>query len=269
MPSQRRDLGAVSGAVAFARTLGGTLGIAAASALVLGLLAGALGHGGIVGDIEDLARQSLPPELQSRRGPGLRRHVRRLRRGAGHRRRHLRSGGGSRARRASAGRRRSMPRFPPRPRPCRQPSPLWRKLRAARRGLYVPLGDLLPHPQRLGQISGRPLSHHRGLLRPLSRPLPDLPGDLPAAPWPAPLRHQPARRACAQGLPPLHRLHLLFPRHPDHRPHHRGRGLLRRAALRHRAFRARCWARRSACGAGPPWSSASWARWSSSAPARR
>ena len=51
-----------SGAVAFARTLGGTLGIAAASALVLGLLAGALGHGGIVGDIEDLARQSLPPK---------------------------------------------------------------------------------------------------------------------------------------------------------------------------------------------------------------
>lgn len=62
---QRRDLGAVSGAVAFARTLGGTLGIAAASALVLGLLAGALGHGGIVGDIEDLARQSLPPESRA------------------------------------------------------------------------------------------------------------------------------------------------------------------------------------------------------------
>jgi EmrB/QacA subfamily drug resistance transporter len=62
---QRRDLGAVSGAVAFARTLGGALGVAAASALVLGLLAGALGHGGVVGDIEDLARQSLSPAART------------------------------------------------------------------------------------------------------------------------------------------------------------------------------------------------------------
>ena len=62
---QRRDLGAVSGAVAFARTLGGALGVAAASALVLGLLAGALGQGGVVGDIEDLARQSLSPEARA------------------------------------------------------------------------------------------------------------------------------------------------------------------------------------------------------------
>ena len=62
---QRRDLGAVSGAVAFARTLGGALGVAAASALVLGLLAGALGRGGEVGDIEDLVRQSLSPEARA------------------------------------------------------------------------------------------------------------------------------------------------------------------------------------------------------------
>ena len=62
---QRRDLGAVSGAVAFARTLGGALGVAAASALVLGLLAHALGQGGVVGDIEDLVRQSLSPEARA------------------------------------------------------------------------------------------------------------------------------------------------------------------------------------------------------------
>ncbi len=62
---ERRDLGAVSGAVAFSRTLGGAIGVAAASALVLGLLAGALGEGGIARDIEDLARQSLTPEAKA------------------------------------------------------------------------------------------------------------------------------------------------------------------------------------------------------------
>jgi EmrB/QacA subfamily drug resistance transporter len=61
---QRRDLGAVSGAVAFARTLGGTLGVAAASALVLGLLSGKLSQIGLTGDIEDLARHILPPEAK-------------------------------------------------------------------------------------------------------------------------------------------------------------------------------------------------------------
>jgi Major Facilitator Superfamily. len=84
---QRRDLGAVSGAVAFARTLGGTLGIAAASALVLGLLAGALGHGGIVGRYRGSGAPVPAARVEGRRGPGLRRHVRGLRRGAGHRRR--------------------------------------------------------------------------------------------------------------------------------------------------------------------------------------
>src|SRR5581483_1165070 len=48
---QRRDLGAVSGAVTFTRSLGGAVGVAAASALVLGLLAAALGQGGPMGDI--------------------------------------------------------------------------------------------------------------------------------------------------------------------------------------------------------------------------
>ncbi len=61
---QRRDLGAVSGAVAFARQLGGAIGVAAGSALVLGLLALWLGQGGPSGDIEDLVRQSLPPEAR-------------------------------------------------------------------------------------------------------------------------------------------------------------------------------------------------------------
>jgi EmrB/QacA subfamily drug resistance transporter len=62
---QRRDLGAVSGVVAFARSLGGALGVAAASALVLGLLVGALGKDGMTGDIEDLVRQSLTPEART------------------------------------------------------------------------------------------------------------------------------------------------------------------------------------------------------------
>jgi EmrB/QacA subfamily drug resistance transporter len=57
----RRDLGAVSGAVAFARVLGSAVGVAAASALVLGLLAGRLSEAGQVKDLEDLARETLSP----------------------------------------------------------------------------------------------------------------------------------------------------------------------------------------------------------------
>ncbi len=62
---QRRDLGAVSGAVTFTRSLGGAVGVAAASALVLGLLAAGHGPGGSAVDIEELARQSLPPEARA------------------------------------------------------------------------------------------------------------------------------------------------------------------------------------------------------------
>jgi EmrB/QacA subfamily drug resistance transporter len=62
---ERRDLGAVSGAVAFSRALGAALMIAAASTLVLGLAAGALPETGQVASIEDLARQALPPEARA------------------------------------------------------------------------------------------------------------------------------------------------------------------------------------------------------------
>jgi EmrB/QacA subfamily drug resistance transporter len=56
----RRDLGAVSGAIGFARALGGAIFVAAASALVLGLIAGALPETGHFTSLEDLARQVLP-----------------------------------------------------------------------------------------------------------------------------------------------------------------------------------------------------------------
>ena len=61
---ERRHLGIVSGAVAFARALGGALGVAAASALVLGLAAVALAQIGSVTSLEDLAQHSLPPEAR-------------------------------------------------------------------------------------------------------------------------------------------------------------------------------------------------------------
>src|SRR5690606_19667768 len=53
---QARDIGTVSGAVGFARALGGAVATAAASALVLGLAARA---GGAVENLEELARTSL------------------------------------------------------------------------------------------------------------------------------------------------------------------------------------------------------------------
>jgi EmrB/QacA subfamily drug resistance transporter len=62
---ERRELGAVSGAVSFARALGGAIMIATASALVLGLASGALGKVSHVSTLEDLARQALPPEARA------------------------------------------------------------------------------------------------------------------------------------------------------------------------------------------------------------
>jgi len=62
---KRRDLGAVSGAVAFARVLGSAVGVAAGSALVLGLLAGRLVEAGHVTQLEDLARASLSPAART------------------------------------------------------------------------------------------------------------------------------------------------------------------------------------------------------------
>jgi len=59
---ERRDLGAVSGATSFARALGGAVMVAAASALVLGLIADALPATGRLAGLEDLARHVLPPD---------------------------------------------------------------------------------------------------------------------------------------------------------------------------------------------------------------
>jgi MFS family permease len=56
----RRDLGTISGALAFTRALGAAIMVAAASALVLGLAAGALPDAGPASSLEDLARQDLP-----------------------------------------------------------------------------------------------------------------------------------------------------------------------------------------------------------------
>jgi EmrB/QacA subfamily drug resistance transporter len=56
----RRDLGTVSGALAFSRALGAAILVAASSAVVLGLAAGALPDAGAASSLEDLARQDLP-----------------------------------------------------------------------------------------------------------------------------------------------------------------------------------------------------------------
>jgi EmrB/QacA subfamily drug resistance transporter len=56
----RRDLGTVSGALAFSRALGAAIMVAAASAVVLGLAASALPDAGPASSLEDLARQDLP-----------------------------------------------------------------------------------------------------------------------------------------------------------------------------------------------------------------
>jgi EmrB/QacA subfamily drug resistance transporter len=57
---ERHDLGTVSGALAFARSLGAAILVAVASAVVLGLAASALPDAGPASSLEDLARQDLP-----------------------------------------------------------------------------------------------------------------------------------------------------------------------------------------------------------------
>lgn len=57
----RRDIGAVSGALAFTRSLGAAFLIAASSGLALGLVARSLPELTAVTTIEDLAREALPP----------------------------------------------------------------------------------------------------------------------------------------------------------------------------------------------------------------
>src|SRR5262249_43034899 len=60
----RSQLGAVSGVVAFSRALGGAISVAAASALVLGLAAGAPPPARRVTTPRSLARAGLPPEAR-------------------------------------------------------------------------------------------------------------------------------------------------------------------------------------------------------------
>jgi EmrB/QacA subfamily drug resistance transporter len=62
---ERRDLGAVSGAIGFARALGGAVFVAGASALVLGLIAHALPETGHLASLEDLTRRSLPADARA------------------------------------------------------------------------------------------------------------------------------------------------------------------------------------------------------------
>jgi EmrB/QacA subfamily drug resistance transporter len=61
---ERQHLGAISGAVSFVRALGSALGVAATSALVLGLATQALAHIGPVASLEDLTQHTLPPEAR-------------------------------------------------------------------------------------------------------------------------------------------------------------------------------------------------------------
>ncbi len=62
---ERRDLGAITGAVGFARALGGAVGVGAATALVLGLASSLLTHAGHIASLEDLARRQLPPAARA------------------------------------------------------------------------------------------------------------------------------------------------------------------------------------------------------------
>ena len=62
---QPRDMGAVSGAVTFARTLGCAVAVAAASALLLGLVAAGLPDSGPIASLEDLASRELTPEARA------------------------------------------------------------------------------------------------------------------------------------------------------------------------------------------------------------
>ncbi len=59
-----RDLGAISGAMGFARALGGAVVVAAGSALVLGLVSAALPELGAVTNLEELVRHELTPEAR-------------------------------------------------------------------------------------------------------------------------------------------------------------------------------------------------------------
>jgi EmrB/QacA subfamily drug resistance transporter len=62
---EQRDLGAVNGAVIFVRTMGAAFGVAAGSALVLGIAAEALIKSGNFGDLETLTERALSPEVRT------------------------------------------------------------------------------------------------------------------------------------------------------------------------------------------------------------
>jgi EmrB/QacA subfamily drug resistance transporter len=63
---ERQDLGAITGAIGFARALGGAVGVGAATALVLGLASSLLAQAGHITSLEDLASQQLSSMVRSR-----------------------------------------------------------------------------------------------------------------------------------------------------------------------------------------------------------
>jgi hypothetical protein len=62
---ERQDLGAITGAIGFARALGGAIGVGAASALVLGLASSLLAQAGHITSLEDLASRQLSSTVRS------------------------------------------------------------------------------------------------------------------------------------------------------------------------------------------------------------
>lgn len=61
---QNHEMGSVTGTITFIRALGGAIGIAASSALLLGLISTLLPAMGHFSSLEDLARSELPPEAR-------------------------------------------------------------------------------------------------------------------------------------------------------------------------------------------------------------
>lgn len=62
---ERQDIGAITGAMGFARALGGAIGVGAATALVLGLASSLLAQAGHITSLEDLASRQLAPAVRT------------------------------------------------------------------------------------------------------------------------------------------------------------------------------------------------------------
>jgi EmrB/QacA subfamily drug resistance transporter len=62
---ERQDIGAITGAIGFARAMGGAIGVGAATALVLGLASSLLAQAGHITSLEDLANGQLAPAVRT------------------------------------------------------------------------------------------------------------------------------------------------------------------------------------------------------------